>query len=511
MKSKYIDPTAIIQVIGCTFNNPHLLDKTDKYRITDEDFPDEFHKILYGSIFKLYELGADNINLATIKDFLKDRPKSNAVYENQKGEEWLTKASMIASLETFDYYYSRLKKMSLLRAYETYGVDVSDIYDPDNILDAQKKELQESQLDNSSLEEIANKIDLKISKIREEYVDEIYGECHQAGEGINELIDRLKLAPEAGVPLYGPYINAVTRGARLRKFYLRSAPTGTGKSRSMIADACYIACDRIYDSRFGWLQNGTKEPTLYITTEQDLEEIQTMMLAFIAEVDEEHILDGRKYIGDEEERVRRAAQILSESPLYIEVLPDFSLQDVEDVIKKNIREHDVLYVLFDYIQTSIKILAEITNRTGGVKLREDNILFMLSAKLKDIANEYGVFVLSSTQLNASWKTDEIPDQNLLRGAKSIADRADYGSIILPVSQEDLDSLETLISTNGFEKPGLKISVYKNRRGKFKGIYLWCRSKLECCRIEPMFCTTYNYDVIDIADVKIMTEPEQLNF
>ena len=68
-----------------------------------------------------------------------------------------------------------------------------------------------------------------------------------------------------------------------------------------------------------------------------------MMLAFLSEVNEEHILNGQ-YVGDEEDRVREAARILTESPLYIEELPDFSLKDVEDKIKKNIRDHDVKYV-----------------------------------------------------------------------------------------------------------------------------------------------------------------------
>ena len=54
--------------------------------------------------------------------------------------------------EAFDYYYGRLKKFSLLRAYDNYGVDVSDIYDADNILDTGKKQLQEDLLDNSTLE-----------------------------------------------------------------------------------------------------------------------------------------------------------------------------------------------------------------------------------------------------------------------------------------------------------------------------------------------------------------------
>jgi replicative DNA helicase len=208
--------------------------------------------------------------------------------------------------------------------------------------------------------------------------------------------------------MYGPLINTVTRGARLKKFYLRSAATGIGKTRSMIADACTFACNRIYDDAFGWIGNGTCEPTLFITTEQELEEIQSMMLAFLSGVNEEHILNG-EYEGDEEKRVLEAGEILSKSPLYVEELPDFSLKDVEDTIKKNIRDHDIKYVCHDYIHTSMKILEEITRRSGGIKLREDNILFMLSTRLKDICNQYGVFIISATQLNAAYQESETPD------------------------------------------------------------------------------------------------------
>lgn len=54
-------------------------------------------------------------------------------------------------------------------------------------------------------------------------------------------------------------------------------------------------------------------------------------------------------------------------------------------------------------------------RRSGVSLREDNILFILSNKLKDICNTYGVFIESATQLNGNWKEEKVPDQNLLRG------------------------------------------------------------------------------------------------
>ena len=502
MASKYVDTTSIIQVIGCVYNNLKLLDITDRYTITDEDFPDEFHKIVFGAMYKIHELGASEVTLKNIEDFLSTRPKSAGVFKQQKGEEWIMKAAEVSNAMTFDYYYSRLKKMSLLRAYDNIGVDVSDIYDPDNILDVKKKQLQEDILDNSTLEDLANIIDDKITAVRLQYVDDVYGEAQQAGEGIFDLIDKFKEHPEVGVPLYGPIINTVTRGARLKKFYLRSAASGVGKTRSMIADACYVSCEKIYNESFGWIKIGTCQPALFITTEQELEEIQTMMLAFLSNVNEDHILNGA-YEGDEEDRVREAATILAKAPLYVEELPDFSLKDVEDNIRKNIREHDVKYVFHDYIHTSMKILEEISKRSGGVKLREDNILFMLSNKLKDLCNQYGIFIESATQLNGDWKDAEIPDQNLLRGAKAIADKIDYGAILLNTTDKDLEALQQILGSNLFSTPNIKLSVYKNRRGRYKGIYLWCKADLGCCRIDPMFATTYDYNIINIDDIKII--------
>lgn len=507
MASKYVDNTAIMQVIGSVFKNPEILSQDDTYKITELDFPDVFHQIIFGSIYNIYLSGSSEITLNTIVDYLAKRPKNEAIFNKYKGIEWLSKVVENSNLSTFDYYYHRLKKMTLLRTYDNYGIDVTDIYDPDNILDIKKKELQENQLDNMNLLQIADKIDQKIEAVKASCIGNDAAEEYQAGDYIFELLEDLSKHPEVGLPLYGPLMNTVTKGARLKKFYLRSAPTGIGKTRSMIADTCYIGCNKIYDPVFGWIRTGVAQPTLYITTEQELGEVQTMMLAFLSAVPEEHILNSALYVGDEPERVQEAARILKESLIYIKILPDFSLRDIEDTIKQNIRERNVKYVIYDYIHTSLKILEEITQRSGGVRLREDNILFMLSIKLKDLCNKYGIFIMSATQLSADYQDAETPDQNLLRGAKSIADKIDWGGILLPVKQSDLDKLKEILELNAFDTPVLKLSIYKNRRGKYKGIYLWCKADLGICRIQPMFATGWDYGIIEMVDLKIKVEED----
>lgn len=155
----------------------------------------------------------------------------------------------------------------------------------------------------------------------------------------------------------------------------------------------------------------------------------------------------------------------------------------------------------------MKILSEIAGKTGVKGLREDNVLFMLAVRLKDLAVENNVFIETATQLNGDYKTAQVYDQNLLRGAKSIADKIDLGEIMIGVSPEDIQALTPLINQNGFPMPDTKISVYKNRRGRYKDILIWCESNKGTCKITPRFVTDYQYQLIDVPALKINVVPK----
>ena len=341
-KSKYVDKNALIQIIGILYKEPSILED-ENYKFQIDDFYTDFHKILFSSIYNIYQLGAKEITLSAIEDYLTQRPKQLAEYKAQGGPEYLLRCAEVANPQLLDFYYKKIKKFSLLRAYESIGMDMSWLLDMDNILDLKKKEKQENEFDNMSLEDIANLINDKIDTIKGEYVDKTEDDTCSIGEGISEMIESLKKSPDLGIPLYGKYINTVTRGARLGKFYLRSAPTNVGKTRAMIGDACYIGCSEMYDLKSKtWISIGVEQPTLFIATEQSLNEIQTMALAFISGVEETHI-QLSEYEPGEIERIDKAIEILKDSKLLFKSMPDFSLQDVENIIKKNIRENEVKY------------------------------------------------------------------------------------------------------------------------------------------------------------------------
>ena len=495
---KYVDTPATVQVLGCIINNLDILNDS-RYELFDDDFPKGFHRTLFSALNNLAMLGTEYITPQTLEDYLSDKPQSYAEYKAGDGPRFVKSCMANADFQNFDYYYNRIKKLTLMQAYWDAGLDVSGLYNPDE-LDISKREQQNKYFDSLSLTDIADAIETLMLKIRAEYVDHTTDESISASAGIDELFDSLGKDPDVGQPMYGNMINTITRGMRLGKFYLRSAATGVGKTRTMVADFCNCGCNKIWKDG-EWVDNGLAFPSFFLSTELELDELQTMMVAFLANINEENILNNTLSF-EERERIKVAIEIIKESPLYIEVIPDFSLKDIENAIKRSIRIYSTQYFFIDYIHTSMKILEEITKRSGGVRLREDNILFLLSVKLKEIATEYNVFILSSTQLNQDWKSADIPDQNLLRGAKSIADKIDTGMLLLDVTEEDKEKLQSVVGSNGMGMPNVKMSIYKNRRGSYNKCYLWMYADKATCRFDGAFCTDYNYELIPITDTRI---------
>lgn len=507
--SSYIDNNAIINVLGTLYKHPNLIEQEDKYFFDVDDYVTNFHRVVFTSIYNLKLNGLHKISTTDIEMYLKDTPSLHSVYEQGKGSAFLDSLNGIVDIEKFDYYYQRVKKFTLLRKLDHCGVDVKKFYDPDEIMDQKKITQQQHWLELNSLEEIANQISDSIQKIIDDSVTSTLRVGCQAGEGLKDLIARMKDSPEIGIPMYGEVKNTIYRGARLKKFYLCSAPTGAGKTRKMVADACMFSMDEIFEDN-KWQHMGSKQPTLVITTELEPEEVQTMIVAFVANVTEGHILNA-DFKGGEEARIDYAVQQIEKAPLWIEQLSDFSLRDIENTIRRYVREHGVRYVAFDYIMTSMKILEEITKRSGGVKLREDQILLMMSIRLKDLCNELGIFIESATQISGEWEDKADANQQLLRGSKAIADKIDGGEILLPVRPFEKERLEKIIEQNpNLTMPTHVYHVYKNRRGEHNFVKVWCVGHLGTCRLKPVFTTDNNFNVLNIEGTKI-TMKEVLQF
>jgi replicative DNA helicase len=500
----YQDKTSIIQVLGSILKKPSLLADSGKYQLTNDDFPEKFHKIIFAATFNLYKDGTEVINEFEIDGFLKDYDIQYNIFNKNDGLEYIQRITEIAEVENFDYHYKRLKKFSLIREMDGLGFDVSQIYD-DSIIHPKEKEEMQEKFDKLTIEEILTFYETKMIEVKDKFKTNSESIGIQAGEEVDDFLDRLEMSPDIGVPLNSEYLTSIFRGSRKRKFYIRSSITGGGKTRNMVADACTLSATHIYDMKQKeWIENDFSEKSVVISTEMLFEELQSIALAFISGVEEKKILRNTT-TSEEKILVRRAAQILKDSPIWFEQLPDFNVKDIERTIEKNVIKNKVEYVYFDYIHSSVTVFSEMS-KSSGIGLREDQILLLMSDKLKAICNRHGVYLMSATQLNGEWKEawlkGAVVDANYIRGSKAIVDKTDGAMIVLPISKIETEDIKPILSTGFYPEPNFVTHIFKNRGNEHDKVKVFSKINLGNMRIQDCFATNLDNELIKIEKLTI---------
>ena len=514
------DKMAYRQVIGCLMKNPLLLVQyTD---IDPTDFDVKVARICFIVINNLFKLGAAKLTPIEVDQEIGKHANSSIIYEQEHGLDFLKTSYEFAELENFEFYYNRLKKYSLLRRLQKEKYDISEFYIPDNEINNPLIGIKvQERCDQATLEEILNSVESKYNLIRNDY---LHGGRAKGdpSENIFELIEDLRKSPSIGPSLEGKIFSSACRGARRGCFFLKSASTNSGKTRTSVFDACHIA----YPERWSYQHHtfakeinvdGTERmprKVLFIVTEMDKEEIQTIMLAYLSGVNEDHILTGKYELG-ELSRVRYAASIIKKYSGFflIEEISDPNLTNVEATIRKYATIDKVEYVFHDYIHTTASVMGHFAS--SG--LREDVVLMLMANQLKQLAKDYNLFIFSATQVNSSAMIDdgEFKNETCIRGAKSIADKADVGIVMTRVTDKLWNSLiptfrsaaregiilnETLDKINS-NRPTHILDIYKMRRGRYKNVRIWSRIDLGNGERNDLFITTAdNQPIREIFDL-----------
>ena len=524
-----IDRTAYRQIIGSLMHNTLLLLEYPDIEPTDFIETPTARACFY-TIKRMYEAGAKQLSVFEIDEEFKRYSDTAAAvqYLSNGGVEFLNSAYEFAEPSNFNIYYNRVKKYSLLYHLQKAHYDISDFYvDEKNNVDPITENEINTRFEEASLDDILNSVESKFNEIKNEFVNGKKDKSDPANN-IFGLIDSLKERPDSGPDLEGDIFTGACRGAREGCLFLKSASTNAGKSRTSVFDACRLAYPERWSHERGTFihELDFDEPrkprkVLFIVTEMDMEEIQTIMLAYLSGVDEAHILNGKYEIG-EEERVKYAATIMQKYQGYflIEAISDPNLINVETTIKKYTTMDKVKYVFFDYIHST----ASMMNQFAKNGLREDVILMMMANQLKQIAKDYGVFIFSATQVNAKgMETDgEFKDESCIRGSKAVADKCDMGCVMSRVSDglwADLlpkfreKAREGRIEADCLEKEDYKpthiIDIYKMRRGRYRGVRIWSHIHLGTGRRLDLFMTTINGDVIDWKTSGYTTTNEEM--
>lgn len=486
------DKKSIFQVFAGLMASPEILGNTKEYKLTIEDFPETFHKIIFGAMYNLHSQGIEKITRFEVDNALSEFPNQYRIYNenNISGTDYLEKVEELGQPENFDLHYARVKKHSFLRSCVKRGIDITDIYDH-TLIDVNESESQQELFNTMSLEDMVKHVEGKVLEIKDEFLFDSENKGSHMADNLREIIAEKMEKPSYGAGFSSALYTAATRGARLKKVYLNSAPSGTGKSRFAISAMLSICVPEIWDKETeSWIKTGATGRCLYIGTELEEDEVKIPAICYIANVEEDKIQDAT-LTDNEKERLQKAISILEETPFWFEQLHDFDLSDIEHVIVKNINKHDVSYISYDYIHTSMKILSSMSR----LRLQEHQVLLQMSIRLKELANKYNIFLLTATQLNGTYKEGDM-DDNSLSGAKAIAQKVDMGSIMLNVNQKDEDIIDAVMGgRNGGEgvfgmRPNMSINLYKNRGNRWKMVRLWIYFDLSTLRIYDCFATDY---------------------
>lgn len=507
IKKDLFDTNASLYVLSCLMHKPLLL-QDEQYVFTKTDFYKPLQQMVFGAIYNMAQNGVEHITTQDIDLYLKQFDSQYEYYTKNKGYEFVLQCFQTAEgsdEKQFDYYYTRLKKFSMLRDFEAIGIDTTEFYDTSNTLD---RDAEDRKLNSISLNAIGDRIRDQLAGIENKHIGKDEGTSQNAAQGMRALVASLNENPEVGLPLDGSYINSATRGARLGKLYTYSAPSGSGKTRYMVGNACAISMPYIDKNGKVVMRGegkGDYQRILYIATEQQADEIQTMILAYVSGVNEKKILLSNR-TEEEERRIQQGLDIVDAyGPNFIiECIPDPSIALVKARLRKYIIQDGIDYIFYDYIFSSPGLLSEFKD----IAVREDVALMMLSNSIKEIAMEHNVFIQSATQLNDAWSKREIGprDQNCIRGSKAIADKIDIGMIGIRITDEEKKQVDAIwgevkralqrkFPGETIPDPNIVVDIYKNRRGDLNAVKIFRYFDFGTCHAVDLFITDSSYKTI----------------
>lgn len=472
-------------------SKPELLSETDKYFLEPGDFTQQLDKFIFSAIYNLYVNGAEKIHAADVDNYLQQNSLAKQLMEKENGLSLLQDCEIESEVSNFNYYYNKLKKFNLIRELQLSKDDIDEIYCED-ILNERYAEIN-NRFERMQAVDVVNMLKSKIANIENRYVLNNIAEESRPSDSIRQRVKEWKEKPEIGCMLQGEIFNTITRGGRKGKLYIRSAGSGVGKTRSMVGDACHIAYPIRFDPKVGkWVSTGSCEKVLYVMTEQDTEEIDTMIMAYLTGYNEDIFTYGT--FDENDPRIQTAMDIMeryADNMNYAKVSDPCS-SVIKNLFRRRNLQDGIENFFYDYIFSSPAMLDEYRD----LKIREDVALRMFTTTLKNLAVELNAFILTSTQLS----NDDDPkggfkDFRNVQGSKAIVNLADFACIMSRPSIEEINQVAEFKKSFGFT-PNLVTDVYKNRRGRWNMVRIWSVHDLGTCRKHDLFITTANMKPVD---------------
>lgn len=151
------------EVIGCFINQPALV---NEYKVVKEDFVNLPIRAIWTAVERLAKDGNQFIDSDMIEDCLeKYYPSDYRTYQRSQGINFLGQAVTKCHPMNFEANYNELKKWTMLRSFMNQGIDIRDIYDPDDWDDEDGRKKNEAFKD-MTLDELYDRVISRLDKIQ---------------------------------------------------------------------------------------------------------------------------------------------------------------------------------------------------------------------------------------------------------------------------------------------------------------------------------------------------------
>ena len=127
---------------------------------------------------------------------------------------------------------------------------------------------------------------------------------------------------------------------------------------------------------------------------------------------------------------------------------------------------------------------------------------MFMERLKNLAKILNIFIYTATQISGNWKEIKEADQQMIRGAKAIADKPDGGWVLLPVREADRMIIDQYLEKGFVDEPTHVMHLYKNRGNPLVNIRIYGRFVQNMCRWYDCFVTDFQGHMKEITPIKV---------
>lgn len=359
--------------------------------VTDKDFYDKRHGLVFGAMMRLYEKHKP-VDLLTLTDELKRKKELETIGGSAYLTELTTYVPTAAHAET---YAEMVSQTAVRRRLIKASGEISELgYD-----------------DDTTTQELLQKAEQELFSVSDQSLKQDVASLESI---LTESFDRLEELHKNKGQLRGIRtgyrdLDSMTAGLQRSDLIILAARPAMGKTTFVTNLAYNVATI-------------AKQPVLFFSLEMSKEQLVDRMLADASGVDAWNIRTGN-LSDDDFSKLSEAMGEMAEAPIFIDDTPGLSVLEMRTKARRISHEQPLGLIIIDYLQ-----LMQGSGKDNGNRVQE---VSEISRGLKLIARELNVPLIALSQLSRSVesRSPQIPQLSDLRESGSIEQDADIVSFI----------------------------------------------------------------------------------